>query len=111
MYKIEGLQSAVDFTKYLIALAGGAIAFVIKPEFYTTDPLLKILSTLSLGLLSISVISGLLVFSAGCVMLSSGNYSLRDRFIKIPGIINVVTFGFGFIFLAIAVCIKIWGKN
>ena len=107
--KLEGIQSALDFTKYLIILAGGAIAFVIKPDFYGTDLLLKILSTFSIVLLIISAISGLLVLSAGCVMLSRGDYSLAKPYIKIPGLVNVVSFGFGFLILAIAVSLKIWG--
>lgn len=108
MAEKEGPQSAVDFTKYLLTLSGGGIAFVIQPSFSGTDLLLKILGTFSIILLSICVISGLAVLSRGSVMLSEANYSLEDARIKIPGVINVFSFGGGFILLAISVWLKLW---
>ena len=33
MFEKEGVQAAVDFVKYLLTLAGGAIALLIKPSF------------------------------------------------------------------------------
>jgi hypothetical protein len=31
----EGLQAAIDFTKFLLTLAGGAIAFIIQPTYFS----------------------------------------------------------------------------
>src|SRR5262249_32576695 len=99
----EGLQTAIDFTKFLLALAGGAIAFVIQPSFFAGSGLLKVLCMGALVFLSICVISGLAVFSGGCVMLAQKNYNLEDAHVKIPGLLNVFSFGIGFLFLAVAV--------
>jgi hypothetical protein len=49
----------------------------------------------------------LVVFSGSSVNLADGKYQLDDPWIKIPGIINVVSFGFGFVALAVAVAIRI----
>lgn len=103
----EGLQSAVDFTKYLLTLAGGAIAFVIQPTFAGESYWLKVLSIASLVLLGICVISGLAVFSRGAVMLSEKKYSLNEGHIKWAGRVNVISFGLGFILLAIAVAMRV----
>ena len=95
----EGLQTAVDFTQFLLTLAGGAVAFIIQPSFFSGNCLLKTLSLFALVLLTICVISGLMVFSRGCVMLAEKNYALEDRHIKIPGRINVISFGLGSYYL------------
>jgi hypothetical protein len=104
----EGLQAAIDYTKYLLTLAGGAIAFVIQPTFYAAGNYqVKLWSMLALVFLVISVISGLFVFSGGSMMLSRKNYDLEFRYIKIPGLINVISFSIGFICVSIAVAIKL----
>jgi hypothetical protein len=103
-----GLQAAIDYTKYLLTLAGGAIAFVIQPTFYAAGNYqVKLWSMLALVFLVISVISGLFVFSRGSVMLSKKNYDLGDWYIKIPGLINVFSFSIGFICVSVAVAIKL----
>jgi hypothetical protein len=105
----EGLQTAIDFTKFLLTLAGGAIAFVIKPEFFGQSPLLKYISIAALVLLTVCVISGLFVFSGGCMMLARKDYNLERKYVKLPGIINVVSFGLGFLLISFAVGWKfIW---
>ena len=104
----EGLQSAIDYTKYLLTLAGGAIAFVIQPTFYGAGNYqVKLWSLLALGFLMLSVISGLFVFSGGSVMLSEKNYNLEHPYVKIPGLINVFSFLIGFICVSVAVAIKL----
>jgi hypothetical protein len=109
MAEKEGLQSAIDFTKLLLTLAGGAIAFVIQPSFIAGSIVLKVLSISALLSLSISVLSGLVSISGSCVMLSEKNYRLEYRFVKYPGIINVITFAIGFVLVAVAVGVKIVG--
>ena len=107
MAEKEGLQAAIDFTKYLLTLAGGAIAFVIQPTFFSGSLLLKGLSIAALILLTVSVIAGLFVFSRGCVMLAEKDYSLEDKRIKILGMANVISFGVSFVLLAVAVALKV----
>jgi hypothetical protein len=103
----EGLQAAIDFTKYLLALAGGAIAFIIQPTFFANNPLLKTLGLLALVAFTICAISGLFLFSRGCVMLAGKNYDLNDTRIKCLGQTNVISFGVGFLLLALAEAIKL----
>jgi hypothetical protein len=103
----EGLQSAIDFTKFLLTLAGGGIAFIIQPTQFEGDGWIKAFSFAALVLLTICAVSGLFVFSGGSVNLADGKYQLEDPWIKIPGIINVVSFGFGFVALAITIAIRI----
>ena len=103
----EGLQTAIDFTKYLLTLAGGAIAFAIQPQFFAGSGLLKTISLVALVLLTVSVVSGLFVFSRGCVMLAEKDYRLSDSRIKLFGMLNVVSFGLSFILLAVVVAIKV----
>jgi apyrase len=109
MTEKEGLQAAIDFTKYLLTLSGGAIAFIIQPNsnFFSGDELVKHLSLSSLCLLVICVLSGLVVFSAGAVMLARKNYNLEFRHIKWAGQVNVFSFAIGFVLLAIVVGIKL----
>jgi TRAP-type C4-dicarboxylate transport system permease small subunit len=103
----EGLQTAVDFTKLLMALAGGGIALIIQPNFFAGNLLLKTLSVIALIFLSVCVLSGLIVFSGGSVMLAEKNYNLESPYVKIPGLFNVFSFGFGFVLLAIVIAIKV----
>ena len=39
----EGLKSAIDFTKLLMALAGGGIALIIRPNFFAGSFWLKVM--------------------------------------------------------------------
>lgn len=107
MTEKEGLQAAIDFTKYLLTLSGGAIAFIIQPNFFSESGPIKILSIASLFCLMICVLSGLLVFSVGAVMLARKNYDLEFRHIKYAGMANVISFAIGFVLLAIIVGIKL----
>ena len=103
----EGLQAAIDFTKLIMALAGGGIAPVIQPNFFANSLCLKILSLAALFSLALCMSSGLLVLSGGAPMLATKNYNLESRFIKIPGLINVFSFGIGFLLLAIVIATKL----
>src|SRR5258705_13880130 len=103
MSEKEGLQTAIDFTKYLLTLAGGAIAFGIQPSFFAGSYWLKGISILALVTLMASIAAGLMVFSRGCVMLSEGKYKLEDSRIRVWGLVNLGTFVFSFFLLAVAV--------
>jgi hypothetical protein len=103
----EGLQTAIDFTKYLLTLAGGAIAFGIQPSFFGTNAWLKTMALAALVSLVVSIIAGLMVYSRGCILLSEGKYKLEDDRIRFWGLINLLTFVFSFFLLAISVAVKI----
>jgi hypothetical protein len=107
MTEKEGLQAAIDFTKYLLTLSGGGIAFIIQPNFFSGNDLVKILSLWALVFLGICVLSGLIVFSAGAVMLARKNYDLEFKHIRWAGLTNVFSFAIGFILLASVVGIKL----
>jgi hypothetical protein len=102
----EGLQSAVDFTKLLMALAGGGIALVIQPTFYGDNQFLQILSLGALLFQSICVGSGLIVVSGATIMLAKKDYNLERRWILKPGLCNLFSFVLGFVLLAAIVTIK-----
>jgi hypothetical protein len=108
-FEKEGLQAAVDFVKYLLTLAGGGIALLIQPNFYQTSLLIKVLSSFSFICLSVCIISGLLVHARGCVMLAEKKYDLEDWPLKVPGLINQLSFFFGFTLLGIGVALRAWG--
>ena len=40
-------------------------------------------------------------------MLANKDYNLESKYVKIPGLVNVISFGLGFILLAVAVAIKV----
>jgi hypothetical protein len=40
-------------------------------------------------------------------MLAKRDYNIESKYIKIPGMVNVISFGLGFVLLAIAVAIKV----
>lgn len=105
---IEGVKSAIEFVKYLMALSGAGIGFVIHSSFYDESLLLKILTSFTACLLSASIISGLVCHSRGAVMLSKNITNLHDKHFMIPGLICHFTFGFGLMFLVFAGGFKIW---
>jgi hypothetical protein len=104
----EGLQSAIDFTKTLLTLATAAIPFVIQPSFFAGSSWLKFFALTALALFVISAGSGLLVFMAGAVNLADGEYDLENKYVKIPGQINVIAFGLGVLFVAAGVAMKLY---
>jgi hypothetical protein len=103
----DGLQSAIDFTKLLMALAGGAIALIIQPNFFAGSYWLKVLSIGALIFLSICVLRGLVVFSGASVNLANKNYDLECKYVKIPGLVNLFSFALGFASLAAVVAMKV----
>jgi hypothetical protein len=105
----EGIQAAIDFIKYILALSGGAIAFVVQPSFYQTSQTIKVWSSLGVVLLTASIIAGITAHSAGAVMLSKKNYDTNFGWFKIPGRTMMGTFIFGFVCVIVAVGVKVWG--
>jgi hypothetical protein len=107
MTEKDGLQTAIDFTKYLLTLSGGADCIYHSTEFFSSGASAKLLSLCSLGFLVICVLSGLVVFSVGAVMLARKNYDLEFIHIRWAGLVNVFSFAIGFVLLAIVVGMKL----
>lgn len=108
-FEKEGIQSAIDFVKYILTLSGGAIAFLIQPTFLQNSIPIKILSSFSFVLLIVCIFSGLLVHARGCVMLSKREYDLEDPHLKYAGLVNQFSFALGFLFLGWALVYRVWG--
>ncbi|MGA3400022.1 MAG: hypothetical protein ABSC95_12450 [Acetobacteraceae bacterium] len=107
MNEKAGLQSAIDYTKVFLILAGGAIAFIIQPSFFGGGKLSKLLALLALLSLISCVLSGVLVFSRGCVMLAEKHYDLDDPRIGLPRKVNLLAFQAGFILVALLVALRV----
>lgn len=92
-----GLESALDFTKFVIALDGALIAFITGATFLekVDSGWQKIGVIIVLLILTTSLIGGIFVHMRTATMLGSGNYDLNDRHLAIPGMINVVGFALG----------------
>lgn len=97
MPKKDGLNSALDFTKFVITLDGALIAFVTGATFLQDiQNWWEILATiLALAALLTSIVAGILVSMAVATMLSDGNYDLAHKPLSIPGMFNVIGFGLG----------------
>jgi Co/Zn/Cd efflux system component len=93
----EGLESALDFTKFVITLDGALIAFVTGATFLTdiTSGWEKAAALGALAALLISIAAGILVSMEIASKLSNGSYDLGDKHVKIPGMVNVISFALG----------------
>jgi len=106
----EGLQAAMDVTKYTLAVAGAAIAFLLNAESLKriSTPCPRWAVTLALASFGASAIGGLLVLLQGASELSSGTYNLRNPLMRVPGMINVLALGAGFVFTTLFVALIVW---
>jgi hypothetical protein len=94
----EGLQAALDFTKYTLALAGAAILYLLNSDAakaltgWTAWVLVG-----SLVCFAASAIAGILVLMQGASNVSNANYDLSDRWLRGPGVVNFLGLigGFG----------------
>ncbi len=107
MHEKEGLQAAIDYTKVLLILAGGAIAFIVQPSFFGINKLSKLLGILALLSLMACVLSGVAVFSRGSEMLAQKNYDLKDPRIRLPRVVTKQAFQAGFLLVALIVAIRV----
>lgn len=106
----DGLQSALEFTRYLTAISAGGVAFLLEKgalEGHLAN-WQRYAVTIIVISLAVSVISGLTVLSRGAVMLAHGEHSLDDKLIRIPGIANLAGFAFGFLCLGCLVVLRVW---
>jgi amino acid transporter len=102
-----GLQAVIDYTKVFLILAGGAIVFIIQPSFFGGSKLSKLLSILALLSLSTCILSGVMVFARGAVMLAQKQYDLGDVRIGFPRKLSVMAFLAGFILVALLVAMRV----
>src|SRR5581483_5128721 len=97
MAEKEGLNAAVEYTKLIITLDSGLIAFLTGTTFvarlHTGSEKLAIVAVLLL--LGLSLCAGLVAYMRACTMLGSADYNLSDRYLSIPGMVNVVCFAVG----------------
>lgn len=102
MAQKEGLESALDFTKFVIAMDGALIAFVTGAAFLQdiTSPLERGAALVALVALAVSIAAGILVAMETATKLSKGQYGLADKWIKIPGAVNVIAFAIGAVAVA-----------
>ncbi|MBV6656451.1 MAG: hypothetical protein KI785_01665 [Devosiaceae bacterium] len=99
---IEGLQSALSFTRLVTTLSVAGFAYMITQHIELVDLQVRDSATWALGLLLASVIGGIFVEMRGATMLSEGDYNLSDGHLLVPGLINVITFVLGFVCTGLA---------
>ena len=106
----EGLQSALDFTKYALAIAGAAIAFLLSADTLksVTSDASKWLVTGALVSFGVSAIGGILVLMQGASSLANAEYDLGHKYLRLPGLVNVFGLIFGFVFTTTFVIVMLW---
>lgn len=93
----EGLQAALEFTKYTLAVAGAAILYLLNSEAakalsgWTAWVLMG-----SLVCFAASAIAGIFVLMQGASNVSNANYDLSDNWLRVPGIFNFLGLMGGF---------------
>lgn len=95
--KKDGLEKAIDFTKYILTLCGAALAFFVTQidKLVMLSPFWKGVITVGAISFTASIIAGLFVLMRASTMLANGEYDLHDRSLKYPGIANVVALEVG----------------
>ena len=106
----EGLQAALDFTKYTLAVAGAAILYLLNSD--ATKSLTGWTAWVLVGSLvcfAASAIAGILVLMQGASNVSNANYDLSDGWLRGPGIVNFLGLMGGFGLAAIFVIAHMFG--
>jgi hypothetical protein len=106
----EGLQAAIDLTKYTLTVAGAAIAFLLSSETLknVTRVDRKLLVTVALLGFGCSAIGGVMVLMESASNLANKQYELNQPFLRIPGIINIIGLGAGLLFATLFVLEYVW---
>lgn len=106
----DGLKAAIDVTRYTLAVAGAAIAFLVGADIHKTlaGPFARTMVTLSLTGFAVSAIGGLLVLLQSASNLSNASYDLNQPFLKYPGIANILGLMAGFFFATVFIIAGIW---
>ena len=107
--KKEGLDSALEFTKFVITLDSGLIAFLTGTTFLAlVHEHWEIVAVLvSLAFLIASIAAGVFVYMRVATKLSDGDYDLEDPWLSIPGAVNVICFAAGTVGVAGLAVVKL----
>jgi len=108
----EGLQAAIDVTKFTLAVAGAAIAFLLSSDVLkkVTTFWAKGLVTLALVGFGVSAIGGLLVLLQGASNIANAAYDLNQPLVRYPGMANILGLLVGFVFTTFFVIVLIWAR-
>ena len=104
----KGLETAIEFTKHVMTLSGAGIAFIATLEPGGLTCLQRGSLAASILMLGLSLGAGLFVWSRATVMLGKKQFDLDDRYLRIPGLINLISFGLGVLALGVMIVIKIF---
>jgi uncharacterized protein YacL len=106
----DGLDAALDFTKYALAIAGAAIGFLLGSDILKDigDNQQRWILTASLICFGSSAVGAILVLMQGASNLANSTYSLKDNAIRIPGLVNIFGLVGGFVFASLFVVNMIW---
>lgn len=104
-----GLESALEFTKFVITLDSGLMAFVTGTSFLADVNAVseKVAVVIILLLLATSLVAGIFVYMRAATMFGETNYDLGDRHLSIPGKVNVAAFAVGAIGIGMLAIINI----
>jgi hypothetical protein len=105
----EGLESALEFTRFVITVDTALIAFLTGATFLQRiDGLAeKIAVGMVLALLAASIGAGIFVYMRASTMLGQGNYDILDRHLSLPGRWNVLLFAAGAIGVAVLAVVQL----
>jgi hypothetical protein len=111
MATLKALENSVEFTKHVMTLSGAGMAFVITLDLQKLANIQRISIAISIIFLAVALAAGLLVWSRATVMMAKSSYNLDDRYLKIPGLINLFSFAFGVVSLGAYVIIRLFDAN
>ena len=108
--KERGLDAAIDVTKFALAVAGAAIAFLVSSDTVKAiaNGFERWTVTLAMAAFGISALSGLLVLLQGASKIADGDYDLSQNTLRIPGALNVLALCAGFLLATVFVVSLIW---
>jgi hypothetical protein len=108
----EGVQGSIEFTKFVIALDSGLIAFLTGATFLGKlhSPVEIVAAIIVLALLAASLCAGVLIYMAAITMIDDAKYDLAAPHIKMPGQINVICFAAGAAGVGILAVIELFLK-
>jgi Na+/serine symporter len=106
----EGLQAALDFTKYTLAVAGAAILYLLNSD--ASNSLTGLTAWVLVGSLvcfAASAIAGILVLMQGASNVSNANYDLSDGWLRGPGVVSFLGLMGGFSLATVFVIARMFG--
>jgi hypothetical protein len=109
----EGIQGAIAFTKFVITLDSGLIAFMTGASFLgKLSGSIEIAAAIFvLLLLTVSLCAGVAVYMAAITMIDTAVYDLASPYIRIPGQINILCFAGGAVGVGIMAVVELMLKK